>query len=429
MYALGDLNPGDVIVTQITQDPKPRGFENGETYQYDTYTVTGTVGDGITLNGGTHALIQSKESGVYAIWEFANTYRSRFYAVQGLFRKVTTWEVTHIATFTGDDAKCAADDYVALLNKAREVLAHADVSPALQKKPHTITSAEAHSVIASAIKHVQWDTTSTLKALKSARNKMKDVAAKSSKAHSRNSNSGKLSNAPLRILTNQEGALTCYGFIEGSIVKLTTLTTTKTLQVTGGNNTTIHLNDSKGNPAGSITLQREHFGHEDEVATRELLAILDDEDGDSYVLCSGCSDPEWLIDVLMFTPTSGEAEQIEEYTANKNMTFQQEEAFNKLYAWQENKLESVRRSLGESRRLCDKHGFEEASSSIYSVDHEVYGAMYGKGSPTYIQRLNSSLQDALDSAMLNVERVSKERVAEVENTLSGLVAVNERVSM
>lgn len=31
--------------------------------------------------------------------------------------------------------------------------------------------------------------------------------------------------------------------------------------------------------------------------------------------------------------------------------------------------------------------------------------------------------------MLNVERVSKERVAEVENTLSGLVAVNERVSM
>lgn len=101
MYALGDLNPGDVIVTQITQDPKPRGFENGEAYQYDTYTVTGTAGDGITLNGGTHALIQSKESGVYAIWEFANTYRSRFYAVQGLSRKVTTWEVTHIATFTG----------------------------------------------------------------------------------------------------------------------------------------------------------------------------------------------------------------------------------------------------------------------------------------------------------------------------------------
>lgn len=55
--------------------------------------------------------------------------------------------------------------------------------------------------------------------------------------------------------------------------------------------------------------------------------------------------------------------------------------------------------------------------------------MYGKGSAADIQRLNSSLQNALDSAMLEVGRGSKARIAEVENTISELVAINERVSV
>ena len=85
----------------------------------------------------------------------------------------------------------------------------------------------------------------------------------------------------------------------------------------------------------------------------------------------------------------------------------------------------------EAHKIHNFHWYVSGPSfyNVHTDLDEVYGAMYGKGSPTYIQRLNSSLQDALDSAMLNVERVSKERVAEVENTLSGLIAVNERVSM
>lgn len=428
MHTTEDLNPGDVIVTQITKYYERPHLGAGEVHEYTAYAVTGTAGDGITLNDGTHALIQSGEPGIHAILEFPNAYRSRFYAVQGLFRRATSWEVAHIATFTGSNAKCEADDYVSLLNKARELLASTDISPALQEKPHVATQEEAQSLIASASKHIQWDTTSILKALKAARGKMKEVATKDSRARGKNSTPGKATDAPLRILTNQEGALTCYGFIEGSIIKLTTLTTTATLQVASGDNTAIRLTDREGNPAGTITLQRKHFEHEDEAATRELIKMLDDEDEDAYVPCSGCSDPEQLIDVLMFTPTSGTAEPIEEYVANRSMSFPQEEASIKLEAWQEKKLESIRRSLDESRGLCRKHGFENAYSSLYGAHSEAYSAMHGKGSTSDIQRLNSSLQSVLDSAMLEVERVSKARITEVKNTISGLVAINERVS-
>lgn len=318
---------------------------------------------------------------------------------------------------------------MSLLNKARELLTSADISSALQEKPHAVTQEEAQILATLANKHIQQDTTSILRALKAARGKMKEVAAKDSRARGKNPTPGKATDAPLRILANQEGALTCYGFIEGSIVKLTTLTTTATLQVAGGDNTAIHLSDRKGNPAGTITLQRKHFEHEDEMATRELIKMLDDEGEDAYVLCSGCSDPEWLIDVLIFTPANGEAEPIEEYTANQSVSFPQEEVSAKSEAWQERKLDSIHRSLNEALILCKKHGFDNAHSSIYSAYNEVYEAMYGKGSAADIQRLNSSLQNALDSAMLEVGRGSKARIAEVENTISELVAINERVSV
>ena len=429
MHTAEDLNHGDVIVTQITKYNERPHPGAGKVHEYVAYTVTGTAGDGITLNGGTHALIQTGKPGAYAILEFPNAYRRRFYAVHGLFRRATTWNADRIATFRGGNANREADSYVSLLNKARELLTSADISSALQEKPHAVTQEEAQILATLANKHIQQDTTSILRALKAARGKMKEVAAKDSRARGKNPTPGKATDAPLRILANQEGALTCYGFIEGSIVKLTILTTTATLQVAGGDNTAIHLSDRKGNPAGTITLQRKHFEHEDEMATRELIKMLDDEDEDAYVLCSGCSDPEWLIDVLIFTPANGEAEPIEEYTANQSVSFPQEEVSAKSEAWQERKLDSIHRSLNEALILCKKHGFDNAHSSIYSAYNEVYEAMYGKGSAADIQRLNSSLQNALDSAMLEVGRGSKARITEVENTISELVAINERVSV
>lgn len=428
MHTIEDLNLGDVIVTQITKYHERPHFGAGKIHEYAVYTVTGTAGDGITLNGGTHALTQPSKPGAYAILEFPNTYRSRFYAVQGLFRRATSWKVDRIATFTGDDANREADSYVSLLNKARELLANADISSALQEKPHVATQEEAHILIALASKHIQQDTTSTLRALKSARGKMKKVATKISKTPGKSSVSDKASNAPLRILANQEGTLTCYGFTEGSIIKLTTITTTATLQVAGGDNAAIRLSDRKGSPAGTITLQRKHFGHEDEVATRELIVTLDDEDEDAYVLCSGCSDPEWLVDVLMFTPANGKAEPIEEYVANQSMSFPQEETSAKSEAWQERQLESIHRSLDDACILCKKHGFNNAHSSIYSAYNEVYDVMHGKVSAAHIQHLNRSLQNVLDSAMLEVQHGSKARITEVENIISELVAINERVS-
>ena len=111
------------------------------------------------------------------------------------------------------------------------------------------------------------------------------------------------------------------------------------------------------------------------------------------------------------------------------MSFPQEEVSAKSEAWQERKLDSIHRSLNEALILCKKHGFDNAHSSIYSAYNEVYEAMYGKGSAADIQRLNSSLQNALDSAMLEVGCGSKARIAEVENTISELVAINERVSV
>lgn len=428
MHTIEDLNPGDVIVTQITKYNERPHLGAGEVHEYVTYAVTGTAGDGITLNGGTHALIQSGKPGAYAILEFPNAYRSRFYAVQGLFRRATSWKVDRIATFTGDDANREVDSYVSLLNKARELLANADISSALQEKPHAATQEEAQNLIASSSKHIQWDTNSILKALKAARGKMKEVAARSSKAQGKSSSSGKATDAPLRILTNQEGTLTCYGFIESSIVKLTTLTSTATLQVSSGDNTAIHLNDRQGNPAGTITLQRKHFEHEDEAATRKLIVMFDDEDEDAYVPCLGCSDPEWLIDVLMFTPANGKAEPIEEYVANQSMSFPQEEASSKSEAWRERRLESIHRSLDDALILCKKHSFNNAYSSIYGTYNEVYDAMHGRASAADIQHLNSSLQSMLDSAMLEIERASKARIAEVENIISELVAINEQVS-
>lgn len=422
MHTAEDLNPGDVIVTQITKYNERPHLGAGEVHEYTAYTVTGTAGDGITLNGGTHALIQSSKSGAYAILEFPNAYRSRFYAVQGLFRKATSWNVDRIATFRGDNANRAADSYVSLLNKARELLTSADISSALQEKPHVVTQEEAQFLATLASKHIQQDTTSIFRALKAARGKMKEVATKSS-------SSGKATDASLRILTNQEGSLTCYGFIEGSIIKLTTLTSKATLQVASGDNAAIHLNDRKGNPAGTIILQRKHFGHEDETATRELIKMLDDEDEDAYVPCSGCSDPEWLIDVLLFTPANGESEPIEEYVANQSMSFPQEEASAKSEAWKEKKLDSIHRALNEALILCKKHGFDNAHSSIYSAYDEVYKATHGMGSASDVQHLNSSLQNALDSAMLEVQRSSRASIAEVENIISELVAINERVSV
>ena len=54
--------------------------------------------------------------------------------------------------------------------------------------------------------------------------------------------------------------------------------------------------------------------------------------------------------------------------------------------------------------------------------------MHGRASAADIQHLNSSLQSMLDSAMLEIERASKARIAEVENIISELVAINEQVS-
>ena len=67
MHTAEDLNHGDVIVTQITKYNERPHPGAGKVHEYVAYTVTGTAGDGITLNGGTHALIQTGKPGAYAI--------------------------------------------------------------------------------------------------------------------------------------------------------------------------------------------------------------------------------------------------------------------------------------------------------------------------------------------------------------------------
>lgn len=411
MLTLEQLNPGDAIVTQTTHHPKSYMLHN-----YTGYTVTGNTGNVVTLNNGSYALMPSNKQGTYTIQKLTTNYDKKTHVVASYMRDITSWGVGIIATFAGDTAKAEANSYVKLLNKARKLLE--GTSP-LQNNPHTIMPHMVEDMVASACEHTQEEVDAVLEVLTFVREEVANLANKEDKLLTKYDTPSTVSSGKLHLLTNEDGEMTSYGFLERSIIELDTRYDTMTLQVGAGNNTTVYLNDHDGNVAGTITLQREHLEHAGSMATSDLYGDYEDSE-----VCSRCTDPEWQVDVLMFTPTGGKSEPIEEYQVKGSMSFEQAATLRKLNAWQKSELKSlyeVIEGLVGKDNAC-------LSYSVLDVQEGIYSAIYHNRSANRIQHLRNSLQGTLAKAVLDTEHIGKKHYAKVENTLAPLATINKEIS-
>lgn len=411
MLTLEQLNPGDAIVSQTTHHPKSYMLHN-----YTAYTVTGNAGNVVTLNNGSYALMPSNKQGIYTIQKLTTNYDKETHVVASYMRDITSWGVGIIATFAGDTAKAEANSYVKLLNKARKLLE--GTSP-LQNNPHTIMPHMVEDMVASACEHTQEEVDAVLEVLTFVREEVANLANKEDKLLTKYDTPSTVSSGKLHLLTNEDGEMTSYGFLEHSIIELETRYDTMTLQVGAGNNTTVYLNDHDGNVAGTITLQREHLEHAGSMATSDLYGDYEDSE-----VCSRCTDPEWQVDVLMFTPTGGKSEPIEEYRVKGSMSFEQAATLRKLNAWQKSDLKALYKVIEE---LVSKDN-ACLSYSVLDVQEGIYGAIYHDRSANRIQHLRNSLQGTLAKAVLDTEHIGKKHYAKVENTLVPLATINKEIS-
>ena len=74
---------------------------------------------------------------------------------------------------------------------------------------------------------------------------------------------------------------------------------------------------------------------------------------------------------------------------------------------------------------ANSYGFDTA----YEVLEVIFNSLHGRNGVECIQYCNNALQDTLDKAVLDAERVVKEREEEVQRVISGLVTVNGKHSV
>lgn len=414
METTNTLTPGSVIVTQTTQH-----LEAHKERKYAAYSVTSHAGDMAILNDGAYAFIPSRDQqGAYAIQKLITNYRKDFYVTSPCLREVDTWQVALIKTFVGDTAKSEADSYTKLLNEARELLKGVKGMARFQREPHTITSDVQANVLAATRNHMHGGMKSLLGTLALIREKMEELTVADSKMRTKYNAINGGSSGKFHMLTNAEGLATGYGFMEGAIITLETRNAAKKLQVTGGNTSAIYLADSEGNASGTITLQREHLAHVGDMATNDLGSYYRERD-----VCTDCPDPAWQVDILMLTDSQGGTECVEKYAASEALGFEQEAAYAK---WQEVELRNIDEIAHEAISECaNSYGFHTA----YEVLEVIFNSLHGRNGIECVQRCNNALQDTLDKAVLDAERVVEEREEEVQQVISGLVAINGKHSI
>lgn len=409
--------PGNAIVTQTTWHP-----EVYKERKYAAYSVTSHTGDMAILNDGAYALIPSRDQrGAYTIQKLITNYRKDFYVTSPYLREVDTWQVAPIEAFAGDTPKSEADSYVKLLNEARELLKGVKGMVGFQREPHTITSDVQANVLAATRNHMRGGMKSLLETLVLIREKMEELAVADSKMRTKYNAINGGSSGKFHMLTNADGLATGYGFMEGAIITLETRNATKKLQVTGGNSSIIYLADSEGKTAGTITLRREHLTHVGDMAINDLGSYYREHD-----VCIDCSDPVWQVDMLMFTDSQGSIECIEKYTASEALSFEQEAAYAKWQAWQEVELRNIDEIAHKTISECaNSYGFHTA----YEVLEVIFNSLHGQNGIECVQRCNNALQDTLDKAILDAERVVEEHEEKVQWVISGLVAFNGKHSI
>lgn len=415
MLTLEQLNPGDAIVTQTTRHPKSYMLHN-----YAAYTVTGNTGGLVTLNNGNYALMQTNQQGTYTIQELTTHYSKETHVVASYMQDITTWDVAIIAAFAGDTAKAKASNYAKLLNNAVKLLSDVPDASPFNREAHTIMPHMVEGLVASACARTQGEVEATLEVLTLVREEVGVLASKEVKLLAEYDTPSNVTNSKLHLLTNEDGAMTSYGFLKHSIIELTTRYDTVTLQVGEGDNTAVYLNDREGNVAGTITLQREHLEHAGSMATSDLYGDYEDDE-----VCSSCTDPEWRVDALVFTPTGGKSEPIEEYLVKESVSFKQEDASLELYEWQKGALKSIYEVIEEAMSGAKNL----RTYSMLDVQEGIYNAIYRDRSNNRIQRLRNALQGTLAKAVLDTENIGKKRLAKVEETLAPLATLNEEISV
>lgn len=409
MYTFENLNPSDAIVTQTTKHA-----ETYKLHRYAPYIITG-VSDGVAiLNNGTHALMRTPEKeGVYTLQKLTTSYNQRTHVYTPYMTEVVTWQVDIIKTFTGDTAKDEAHNHSRLLNKARTLLKGVAGVSDLQRKPHTITSNMVEEVVSLAGKHIQQGVKSTLETLEFIRDGLNELVAADVKMRTKY-NAPSAASGKLYILTNKDGEVTSYGFQEGAIVEIETRHNIHTLQVYGGDNTAIHLINDTGKETGAITLQRGHLEHAGGMATRDLYGDYEEDE-----VCRQCDDPEWQIDMPMFTALEGKPEHIEEYSTNGSLSFEQEAAYLELQAWQESSLRNIYNIASDAAHKYLQYGFY----AVHDAAEHVYDLLVDRSDIARIQRRNSALKDALDRAVVDTEHIGKEYIVKVKDTISAVAGI------
>lgn len=417
METTNTLTPGSVIVTQTTQH-----LEAHKERKYAAYSGTSHAGDMAILNDGAYAFIPSRDQqGAYAIQKLITNYRKGFYVTSPCLREVDTWQVALIKAFTGDMAKSEADSYTKLLNEARELLKGVKGMASFQREPHTITSDVQANVLAATRNHMHGGMKSLLEIFVLIREKMEELTVADPKMRAKYNAINSGFSGKFHMLTNADGLATGYGFVEGAIITLETRNATKKLQVTGGNSSTIYLADSEGKASGTITLRREHLAHVGDMAINDLGSYYRERD-----VCIDCPDPVWQVDVLMLTDSQGGAECVEKYAASDALSFEQEAAYAKWQAWQEVELRNIDEIAHEAISECaNSYGFHTA----YEVLEVIFNSLHGRNGIECVQRCNNALQDTLDKAVLGAERVVEEREEEVQQVISGLVAIDGKHSI
>lgn len=170
----------------------------------------------------------SNKQGTYTIQKLTTNYDKKTHVVASYMRDITSWGVGIIATFAGDTAKAEANSYVKLLNKARKLLE--GTSP-LQNNPHTIMPHMVEDMVASACEHTQEGVDAVLEVLTFVREEVANLANKEDKLLTKYDTPSTVSSGKLHLLTNEDGEMTSYGFLEHSIIELDTRYDTMTLQV------------------------------------------------------------------------------------------------------------------------------------------------------------------------------------------------------
>ena len=128
----------------------------------------------------------------------------------------------------------------------------------------------------------------------------------------------------------------------------------------------------------------------------------------------------------MLTDSQGGTECVEKYAASEALGFEQEAAYAKWQEWQEVELRNIDEIAHEAISECaNSYGFHTA----YEVLEVIFNSLHGRNGIECVQRCNNALQDTLDKAVLDAERVVEEREEEVQQVISGLVAINGKHSI